>query len=554
MDKYAKIIIRCHPELSMDLENNLIVIALSNNYINIDRTINLGFLDAYISYLSPHDFLKLLSVSKYLRERLCNKSFKIIFNLEILIVDIMTCSCNKCKYNLDIDDIYLFKSVCKKLLKSKCDINTKISLVNFAYEHNLVKYLSFLNESHKLNILSVNVASKFNSGYIYTEKLSLGEILQLIIDTSAINTKVSLIRSIDIDAVLQNYNNKIEQIVEWIIIYHENNGKELYLISQMMKFKNLDTKFKIQLVPYTHKYYVNSWYDLKFLDETTELNKLSIKYARNNIFPMIFTSKLSDEEYLQAIYNSPKYVKFYLIEEINLDIKMNEYPELSKLIIDWLVVNIDKLYKDVVSKIMRLTYCNSTLKVALVPKAYELNCDSGDLVFLKENAELNELSIIMGLKHSVPKWIYYSHLSTETSLKYIAKSDKHKIRRILLDQINVEHVSLKYDMDYNNYDLQISHNKYKLKIDNKVFNVEHAKLLVEIDSNSYFKIFDRVLDYMENNLFYFKLLEHILDYLINHEKFSKIYPSKIIKLQQREVREYISDMVIEKHDFFKKFV
>jgi hypothetical protein len=353
----------------------------------------------------------------------------------------------------------------------------------------------------------------------------------------------------------------------------------------------IDNDMKLLLVSKSYDHKLSD--KLGFLNETKELNMLSIKEANEKLFSSVvddsvYVDKLSVEEHLQAIVDTENlYVKTELLYKIkNENVDITNCKHLVKKIIDWIMDN--GSYGDIYENFLGLVYStnlNLDYKLLFVPAMYKYGKTS-KLIFLGESKELNILSVKEAMKENRNKFIFVNHLTNKEIFPFILEavnSNNSKLCRVLIQKIVCNNLQ-QYDTNYKVKDnmtiyKQTQHMlpdhyvynddsytdedenvvcKYKLKIDDKVLIQDYVMLLLKIDPNCYCKIFDKFIDALYEKVGGRRdtsiIQSHDIAYfMVTHEKFNLVRPSRVIALLRLYSGYNISDTIIKTHKFFEQF-
>jgi hypothetical protein len=243
------------------------------------------------------------------------------------------------------------------LLSRNFNNNQKLSFVSETYKHNLSNLVPFLDFTRKLNILSIQEANKNDNGLVYTDKLSIKDLLSFIISSDKKKVKENLIRKLGKEKYLipSCYDNLVLKIISWAM--HSDN----IFMELVFSYKCIDIKFRKLLVPYLYKKQI-----FMYMDElmyTKELNILSITCALQNNNGPIYANKLTTEEILKFYINISDFntnrmsnwkTKEMLLSYIDLDDVANLDKDIK--------VPVDKyLDNEVDERIMNIEYTKSLL-------------------------------------------------------------------------------------------------------------------------------------------------------------------------------------------------
>ncbi len=208
---------------------------------------------------------------------------------------------------------YSDKQLLKETLKNTIiDDNLKMTLVTKAYELNLSEYLPFLKDTKELNIMSINEITKNETNVAYTNQFSSEELLNLIVNTNNIKIKTQLILSINDTYDILKHDDSMKIIIDFVI----NNYNDI-LLKHVANLINIDIKFKIMLVPLVYKNATNV--STIFLDDTEELNMLSLNEAIKYNDQRVYASKLSFDTILKFIVNTSSNVRESLLAQLNIN-------------------------------------------------------------------------------------------------------------------------------------------------------------------------------------------------------------------------------------------
>jgi hypothetical protein len=476
------------------------------------------------------------------------------------------------------------------------DDSVKLRLIPKIYELGLSNSLklNFLDNTKELNMLSITEASKWKKFdvVVYVDKLDTKEILQNILNNDNQGVKSALILQLD-DVSL--FHNEMKAIINWIIHGYKIESIDYVikkLINHIMRMQHLDTNLKILLVPFAYQNACTS--HLGFLNDSKELNMLSIQEACNingKFCVEIYSDRLSYEEKLQLIIdiNNLEVKKKLFDDIVNSNILENSYM-MEKFVrcMSTCGCNISGRYFD---KILTSKNIDNKLKLLLVPLAY-YNSDGSKFEFLNENKETNMLSVQEALKHIYSdKFIFIDHLTNKELLPFIVKAtdtNNYKIRKLLIKKVKC--YQLKYYDVANNIDDEMiiysqiqnmlpAHHiyneasytyededvicKYKLKIDNKVLNLDYTKLVLQIDLNCYCKVFEHIISELRNTG-YFDMKDvrpkarDVVAFMVEHEQFNRLSPYSVITLLKMctSFKNYgdLCTPIIKNHKFFNQFV
>jgi hypothetical protein len=296
-----------------------------------------------------------------------------------------------------------YVSVIKQILaNSSIGNNEKLLLVPRAYEFNLSKYLGFLDKTKELNILSIQEASKYQwvNVSVYTCYLTPNEILNFGVNIDNINVKKVLMLKIG-------------------------------------DLKNMDIDLKKKMIPIFYQTHI---YDgSNFIDESIELNILSIKEAIKNNIGRVYTSQFSLEDLLYYIRTTEnEIVKESLIEKIKDVPELNNYDDDMEHIVKY-VLNKGNRY--LIYHLCNLKNLREQFIKLLVPIIYnsKFYYTHTFMDFLDETRDLNILSIEQSLIKGNIVQIFKSKLLLEDLLHFIKVSHIFEIKRSLIMEINDTH-------------------------------------------------------------------------------------------------------------------
>lgn len=468
----------------------------------------------------------------------------------------------------------------------------KLLLVEKSYQFELGEKLIFLAQKLEWNFISIDYANKFNSQYVYIGKLSTKQYLDVFLEIA--EDKYDLIYGLILKSNkyydLLNFTERFDEVFKYIVkllidfTIHSSTilGYCRDIIKHLTQIPELDIKYKILLVPCSYENWLSE--ELSFLNDTKELNYLSIKGASENMRShhygvKIYTDKLSAEECLCSIIeNDHVKIKEILITKIK-DKDISKYDELIIKIIDW-IIKYDGYKTNIVRSLMEMENIKIKLKILLVPILYKEG-STFNLKFLDNNKELNELSINEALKYKNKNCtIYCKHLDNTNLLKYIVIAtfkSNYNLRSQLFKSIKNTNFNV-YDINYEipeemvyscvqnmlpsnfvyNDDSYIYEDnevicKYKLKVSNKMFNLEYTRSILQYEP-SYHKIFNYIIDYLYSSKRQIDNFIDLIKLLIEHKSFIDIRPSRVIALLRLyQENNIICDKIINNHKFFESF-
>lgn len=467
----------------------------------------------------------------------------------------------------------------------------KLLLVEKSYEFEFGKKLLFLSQKLEWNFISIDYANKFNSQYVYIDKLSTKQYLNIFLEIA--EDKYDLIYGLVLNihkySDLLNFSERFDKVFKYITklinnftIYSSHIfGYCRDFIKHLIQIPKLDIKYKILLVPCSYKNWSSDY--LSFLNDSKELNYLSIKAACENMKSHhykinIYTDKLSAEECLKSIIEYDNItIKEILITKIK-DKDVSKYDDLIIKIIDW-VITYDGYKNTIVRSLMEMENIKTKLKILLVPMAYKEG-STFNLKFLDDNKELNELSINEALKYKDKNSIIYcKHLDNTTLLKYIfitTSQSNYNLRSQLFKSIkntNFNIYDIKYEIPeemvyscvqnmlpsnlvYNDNSYIYEDNevicKYKLKVSNKMFDIEYTKTILQYEHSYYHNIFNYIIDYLYSHKRQINNFMNLINYMIEHKSFIDIRHSRVIALMRLyQENNSMCDKIINNHKFFQ---
>lgn len=475
-----------------------------------------------------------------------------------------------------------------KLITSDIDIEFKILLTPLAYSYGLSENLQFLDDTKEYNLLSINEATKntTNSGSrtVFTSKIPVDELVQIIIDTDNNKIKKKLIFQTNDNHDFSTLTTKMRTIIESLLKKYEvvrYSGTKI--IKHIINLKNLGLELKLLLVPWGYAHGIT---DFEFLDDTKELNLFSIQQAdllrdRYEAGP-VYVSKLPIEELLEIIVNTEnEHLKRELIMKIDDKCAIKKLDHLIAPIIDWLINN-TSCNSNICSHVINLQNIKLKFKLLLIPTIYNYG-KACRFEFLSKSKELNMFSVRESIKHERRNhYIYTNHLSNDDIFKLIIMAEKNNnIRKTLIQKINptalecynnnpnhestmhdvTTHMLPKHYVHDNRVNIYEDNNvvcKYKLKIRKNKLCVDYVKKLLEIDVNCYYEIVD-VISYVSRSIYhnryqYGNTDYDLLEFITGHEKFREINPSNvIILLKNHNDHALICHDIINNHPFFAQF-
>lgn len=201
------------------------------------------------------------------------------------------------KWIMLVEDINLIRSA---LNLYSIPASEKIPMVSKAYKYNMSEKLTFLEDTKEWNKLSIEEAIKNDGGEIYTSKLYFSELVQIITNIDNKYIKSKLIYKFNNNEYVSWIKNDdefkmFENIIKWVIT--EINDPAM--IEHLMQLKCLINRLKILLIPKIYQYKMRI--PVYFLDDTRDLNILSINESNKNSGNKIYTSKLTNNEIITFI-------------------------------------------------------------------------------------------------------------------------------------------------------------------------------------------------------------------------------------------------------------
>jgi hypothetical protein len=196
---------------------------------------------------------------------------------------------------------------------------------------------------------------------------------------------------------------------------------------------NVDDAIKMSCVRSAYKFNLSEY--VARINETRELDILSIQQATNYGDGEVYINKLSTGEHLQFIIDAENLnVKERLIYKISDNHKISCWDmEKMKTIIKWVITNDNKIAME---HFINLKSLDDTLKCMLVPKVYEYDIYA-DLTFLSKTEEFNILSIKQAIKYN-RTYFYGNMLSIQRLLKLVEDTSNTEFKELLLSEINMK--------------------------------------------------------------------------------------------------------------------
>lgn len=503
IDQCIDIIRKCHCGMALRLNKKTMTIypgtriAKEIDEYNYAESLNFGFFETIIPYLSVHDILVLFMTSKHLRVLIYNRHIPKEFDLDLLLIDIIDSKCKNCKFLLkdtmkrthgafDLMS-HLFMTVCKKLDINKMNDYFKLGASeNENYIHEYILYSSERKYEDKMNLFTY-ISDKFSITNLETMKIMCTDITPT--DTRHAIIINNIVGSINIPLPS---NEMLRFLLPYLCSY--SLTKYLSYKTFLCKFEANNDNYLCLLKLINDNLHIYSPKVILILLELLitkqniqspdiyNLIKVTCTYGSVDIVIKLLNVISRDEnymgyipmkEFLQTIIDTDDTrVKLNLLKYIKFDYNLSEFTELMSEIIIW-VVNYDGEKNFVIAKLRHLKYLDAKLKILLSPEEY-VNYNPEILEFLDDNEKLNEISIKFAMNIDLWSAIYCSHLSNDKLFKYIdiaIKNNKYDVATTLI--LNCS--SITNDKLFEYIDNAINNNKYGVAL----------ALILHIHTNQY---------------------------------------------------------------------
>jgi len=567
---------------------------------NIYQPINYpSLIDALSYYIGIHDMLLLSSVNKSIRT-VISKNFMTIVNKQSKYLQISDCienQCMKCykflkhkhneyqlipifktglvkflnEYesvkNLKITDKHIFNQ-CVILCKNSYFLQKIVDNNDITIDNDILKSLSY-------NVFNTNILRKITNIdkerylillpiYYHYECIYLINIYIDYIDNSDILTVLNLLSKSNknINTVLLNRLlkvidfEKISTIQQNMILTFVSKYYDYEIINLIAKYKTiLSNQQKLIIIEIIYKcnYIVGiAEWDLKFLDETEEYNKLSIELSQKYFISDGYTSKMSNKSIIKLLvskgYNEQKY-----IEQIK-NLSEKDVKLLENIDIDFY----KKLYN---SSLKHLYLLNVSEKFNLkLMEAIYANGDSHNYQFLGKNKEYNLLSIKLATKYN-KAYIFVNHLTFDDKIEMIKKYKEY----INVVKIIVYHLKMN-DIKNIPYTFYPTIYQKTTMDENEIERCEYYKISLNNLKNDNDWMFEGIIPY--HNVVYqlykevlnkynkninpkeFNYLLTQVNFIVNHKDFKDIDTHIVLILLKIYINnKYIIESIL-KHPFF----
>jgi hypothetical protein len=315
---------------------------------------------------------------------------------------------------------------------------------------------------------------------------------------------------------------------------------------------------------------------LYFLNDTKELNMLSIQEAIKYNGGAVFTGCLTTRELVNLIIGTTNVnVRTQLISKLSNYDTFCDLENEMKIIIGWVIMDNNP---KIIEHLFELKNLDVKLKGLFLHKLGHKpdHYLSSVLRFhglvtliatIPNNETRNKLTNLL--------YLFVEDMGQYDD-EFIEKYDTNKkVLPVNYDQVNYDCVDSPYALTFNmvidkrilelngvKFLLEFDAGKQsfmrKIKISKKILDLYHTKLILESDDTHYYEILKKLLKVMQSGI-HKSSCKHvcgIINFLVDNQKFNDVKPSSVFKLiyhlKSMNGYEPLEDIIISKHNFFRQ--